>query len=120
MRFSAKMVERLCDTQRDLVSEIRGCERKIMELCVAKAGMPRNHFIKTFPGNETDLDWVKSEVESGKAYGQSLRHFMPAIMEQQQRLLSLQEQARIPIKELKEINRRMTTGKLRLGEQSVR
>ncbi|MCW5602681.1 MAG: RNA polymerase sigma factor RpoD [Nitrosomonas sp.] len=110
MRFSAKMVERLCDTQRDLVSEIRGCERKIMELCVAKAGMPRNHFIKTFPGNETDLDWVKSEVESGKAYGQSLRHFMPAIMEQQQRLLSLQEQARIPIKELKEINRRMTTG----------
>lgn len=110
MRFSAKMVERLCDTQRDLVSEIRGCERKIMELCVAKAGMPRNHFIKTFPGNETDLDWVKSEVESGKAYGQSLRHFMPAIMEQQQRLLSLQELARIPIKELKEINRRMTTG----------
>ena len=110
MRFSAKMVERLCDTQRDLVSEIRGCERKIMELCVAKAGMPRNHFIKTFPGNETDLDWVKSEVESGKAYGQSLRHFMPAIMEQQQRLLSLQERARIPIKELKEINRRMTTG----------
>ncbi|MCW5599954.1 MAG: RNA polymerase sigma factor RpoD [Nitrosomonas sp.] len=110
MRFSAKMVERLCDTQRDLVSEIRGCERKIMELCVAKAGMPRNHFIKTFPGNETDLDWVKSEVESGKAYGQSLRHFMPAIMEQQQRLLSLQKQARIPIKELKEINRRMTTG----------
>ncbi|CAE6497729.1 RNA polymerase, sigma 70 (sigma D) factor [Nitrosomonas nitrosa] len=110
MRFSAKMVERLCDTQRDLVSEIRGCERKIMELCVAKAGMPRNHFIKTFPGNETDLDWVKSEVESGKVYSQSLRHFMPAIMEQQQRLLSLQEQARIPIKELKEINRRMTTG----------
>ncbi|SFM59464.1 RNA polymerase, sigma 70 subunit, RpoD [Nitrosomonas nitrosa] len=110
MHFSAKMVERLCDTQRDLVSEIRGCERKIMELCVAKAGMPRNHFIKTFPGNETDLDWVKSEVESGKVYSQSLRHFMPAIMEQQQRLLSLQEQARIPIKELKEINRRMTTG----------
>lgn len=110
MRFSAKMVEKLCDTQRDLVNEIRSCERKIMELCVSKAGMPRNHFIKVFPGNETDLDWVKLEIESDKPCSQSLRHFMPSIMEQQQCLLSLQEQAKIPIKELKEINRRMTTG----------
>ena len=110
MRFSAKMVEKLCDTQRDLVNEIRGCERKIMELCVSKAGMPRNHFIKVFPGNETDLNWVKLEIESDKPCSQSLRHYMPAIMEQQQCLLALQEQAKIPIKELKEINRRMTTG----------
>lgn len=110
MRFSAKMVEKLCDIQRDLVNEIRSCERKIMELCVSKAGMPRNHFIKVFPGNETDLEWVGLEVESNKPCSQSLKHFMPAIMEQQQCLLSLQEQAKIPIKELKEINRRMTTG----------
>ncbi|WP_256212105.1 RNA polymerase sigma factor RpoD [Nitrosomonas communis] len=110
MRFSAKMVEKLCDSQRDLVNEIRNCERKIMDLCVTKANMPRNYFIKVFPGNETNLEWVKSEVESNKPCGQSLRHFMPAIMEQQQCLLFLQEQAKIPIKELKEINRRMTTG----------
>lgn len=110
MRFSAKMVEKLCDSQRDFVSEIRNCERKIMDLCVTKANMPRNYFIKVFPGNETNLDWVKSEVETNKPCSQSLKHFMPAIMEQQQCLLSLQEQARIPIKELKEINRRMTTG----------
>nr|WP_090544118.1 RNA polymerase sigma factor RpoD [Nitrosomonas sp. Nm132] len=110
MRFSAKMVEKLCDTQRDLVSEIRSCERKIMDLCISKASMPRNYFIKAFPGNETNLDWVKLEIESNKPCSQSLKHFMPAIMEQQQCLLSLQEQAKIPIKELKEINRRMTTG----------
>lgn len=110
MRFSAKMVERLCDKQRDLVNEIRSCERKIMELCVSKAGMPRNHFIKSFPGNETDLDWVDAEIKANKAYSQSLKHFMPAIKEQQQNLLALQEQALIPIKELKEINRQMTTG----------
>lgn len=110
MRFSAKMVERLCDKQRDLVSEIRGCERKIMELCVLKAGMPRNHFIKSFPGNETDLDWIDGEIKANKAYSQSLKHFMPAIKEQQQNLLALQELAMIPIKELKEINRQMTTG----------
>lgn len=110
MRFSAKMVEKLCDKQRDLVSEIRGCERRIMELCVSKTGMPRNHFIKSFPGNETDLDWIDGEIKANKVYSQSLKHFMPAIKEQQQNLLALQELAMIPIKELKEINRQMTTG----------
>ena len=110
MRFSAKMVEKLCDTQRDIVNDIRNCERKIAELCVTRAGMPRNYFIKAFPGNETNIDWISSEVESGQLYSQSLEHFRPSVMEQQQKMLELQKQAGIPIKELKEINRRMTTG----------
>jgi len=110
MRFSAKMVEKLCDMQRDIVNDIRNCERKIAELCVTRAGMPRNYFIKAFPGNETNIDWINSEIESAQSYSQSLEHFRPAVMEQQQKMLELQKQAGIPIKELKEINRRMTTG----------
>lgn len=110
MRFSAKMVERLCDTQREIVNNIRNCERKIADLCVVRAKMPRNHFIKVFPGNETNLDWISSEVDANHPYSQSLEHYRPAVMEQQQEMLTLQEQAGIPIKELKEINRRMTTG----------
>lgn len=110
MRFSAKMVERLCDTQRTIVNDIRSCERKIAELCVVRAKMPRNHFIKAFPGNETNIDWINSEVDANQPYSQSLEHYRPAVMEQQQKMLTLQEQAGIPIKELKEINRRMTTG----------
>ncbi|WP_292980193.1 RNA polymerase sigma factor RpoD [Nitrosomonas sp.] len=110
MRFSAKMVEKLCDMQRDIVNDIRNCERKIAELCVTRAGMPRNYFIKAFPGNETNIDWINSEIESAQSYSQSLEHFRPAVMEQQQKMLELQKQVGIPIKELKEINRRMTTG----------
>ncbi|SFU67198.1 RNA polymerase, sigma 70 subunit, RpoD [Nitrosomonas eutropha] len=110
MRFSAKMVERLCDTQRTIVNDIRSCERKIAELCVVRARMPRNHFIKAFPGNEINVDWIDSEVGANQSYSQSLEHYRPAVMEQQQKMLTLQKQAGIPIKELKEINRRMTTG----------
>ena len=110
IRFSAKMVERLCDTQRGLVDEMRGYERKIMELCVTKAGMPRNHFIKAFPGNESNLDWVMQEVALAKPYCQALERYQPAILEQQQNLLTLQKEVGIPLKDLKEINRRMSTG----------
>jgi RNA polymerase primary sigma factor len=110
IRFSAKMVERLCDTQRGLVDEMRSYERKIMELCVTKAGMPRNHFIKAFPGNESNFEWVEQEIGVGKPYSQTLGRYQPAIVEQQQNLLTLQKQVGIPLKELKEINRRMSTG----------
>ena len=62
IRFSAKQVEALCDGLRSLVDEVRSYERTIMELCVEKSGMPRSYFIKTFPGNEEDLNWVGREV----------------------------------------------------------
>ena len=110
IRFSAKMVEKLCDTQRALVGDVRNCERNIMELCVTKAKMPRNHFIKAFPGNETNLDWLMQEIEVGKPYSQALEHYKPAILEQQQSLLALRNKVGIPIKDLKEINRKMSTG----------
>ena len=110
IRFSAKMVEKLCDTQRDLVNNVRNYERKIMELCVTKAKMPRNYFIKSFPGNETNLEWIDQEIKLGKPYSQALEHYKPAIMEEQQNLLSLKDSIGIPIKDLKEINRKMSTG----------
>ncbi|WP_369817002.1 RNA polymerase sigma factor RpoD [Nitrosovibrio sp. Nv17] len=110
IRFSAKMVERLCDTQRGLVDEMRGYERKIMELCVVKAGMPRNHFIKGFPGNESNFDWVSQELDANRPYAAALGRYQPAILEQQENLLRLQKRVGIPLKDLKEINRRMSTG----------
>jgi len=77
---------------------------------VTKAGMPRNHFIKAFPGNESNFEWVEQEIGVGKPYSQTLGRYQPAIVEQQQNLLTLQKQVGIPLKELKEINRRMSTG----------
>lgn len=110
IRFSAKMVEKLCDTQRELVRDVRSYERKIMDLCVSKARMPRNHFIKTFPGNETNLDWIAQEIKMEKPYSQALEHYYPAILEEQHNLLTLRSKIGIPIKDLKEINRKMSTG----------
>ncbi len=110
IRFSAKMVERLCDAQRGMVEEVRRYERKIMELTVLKAGMPRNHFIKVFPGNEVNLGWVGEEIAADKPYSQIMARYQPAIIEQQQNLTALEKKVGIPIKELKAINRRMSTG----------
>jgi RNA polymerase primary sigma factor len=112
-RFSAKQVEALCGTVRDMVSEVRGHERKIMEFCVDKAGMPRPHFIKVFPGHEVNLDWIEGELASNKPYVERLERFRHSIVDQQQQLLDLQGRVGLPIKELKEINKQMSTGEAR-------
>jgi RNA polymerase primary sigma factor len=109
-RFSAKQVDALCDTMRNLVEEVRSHERSIQELCVVKARMPRAHFIKAFPGNEDNLKWVRHEVAGKKGYSDALARFEPAIVEHQQKLIELQQRVGIPIRDLKEINKQMTNG----------
>jgi len=110
VRFTARMVEKLCDMLRSQVDQVRRHERAIQELCVIKSGMPRAHFIKEFPGNETNLRWAQREVDSGRPYTAVMERFRPAIQEQQQRLLDLQNTLGIPLKDLKEINKQMSTG----------
>jgi RNA polymerase primary sigma factor len=112
-RFSAKQVEALCGQVRDMVERVRGHERKIMEFCVDKSGMPRPHFIKSFPGNECELSWLAGELAVDKPYIEKLERFKHSIVDQQQRLLDLQADVGLPIKELKDINKQMTTGEAR-------
>ncbi len=109
-RFSAKQVDALCETMRGMVEEVRACERKIQELCVTKARMPRTHFIKVFPLNEGNLNWVKQEVAARKPYSETLSRFQAAIVDQQKQMLALQQRVGIPILDLKEINKQMTNG----------
>src|SRR5512142_1346447 len=109
-RFSAKQVDALCDTMRGLVEEVRTCERSIQELCVTKAHMPRAHFIKVFPLNEGNLDWVKHEIAGKKGYSETLSRYEAAIVDQQKKMLALQQRVGIPILDLKEINKQMTNG----------
>jgi RNA polymerase primary sigma factor len=112
-RFSAKQVEALCDSVRNRVNEIRTHERKLMDFCVEKSGMPRTHFIKTFPGNETNLDWLTSELKQDKPYNAKLERFKHSIVDQQDQLIAIEKEAGLSIKDLKEINKQMTTGEAR-------
>ncbi len=110
IRFTAKMVERLADTLRQQVEEVRKIERAVLHTCVERAGMPRAHFIKVFPGNETNLEWVLGEVASGAEYSLTLTRHVPAVQELQQKLIDLQVRVVLPLKDLKDVNKKMATG----------
>ena len=113
MRFSAKLVEKLCDTLRTQVDAIRQIERQVLDIAVNKCSMPREHFIKAFPANETNLAWAEREADSSHAYSVVLRRNIPAIQELQQKLLDLQVRVALPLAELRKINKQMITGEKR-------
>ncbi|MEX3582205.1 MAG: RNA polymerase sigma factor RpoD [Burkholderia sp.] len=113
IRFTARTVERLCYTLRAQVNEVRQVERQIMHIVVDKCGMPRSEFISRFPGSETDLGWAEKIATESHSYSAILQRNLPAIHEQQQRLLDLQARVVLPLKDLKETNRQMAAGELK-------
>jgi RNA polymerase primary sigma factor len=113
IRFTAKVVEKLCDTLRHQMDEVRSIERAVLDICVNRCGMPRAHFIKVFPGNETDLEWVQREVDCAYPYSAVLKRNAPAILELQQRMIDLQARVALPLADLRTINRQMAAGEKR-------
>ncbi len=110
IRFTVKVIERLCDILRSQVDDVRRYEREIRKIVVDKCGMPQEHFIKVFPGNILNLQWAVKESQSGKSYGAVLGRHLPPVQELQQRLIDIQAKAVVPLEDLKLINKRMSEG----------
>ena len=110
IRFSVRQVDSLCDQIRNAVEEVRSHERRIMDFCVNRSGMPRAHFIKTFPGNETNLAWLDKEIAAKKGYCSTLARLQYEIKAHQEALMAMQDRVGLPIKNLKDINKQMSTG----------
>jgi len=110
IRFTARTVERLSDSVRSLVDEIRRHERQIHDISVEKAQMPRQHFIKVFAGTEGSKRWLSTEMNSEQPWTEALRRVEPSILELLGRIQAVQQKIGISIRDLKEINKQMSTG----------
>src|SRR4051812_24568302 len=110
IRFTARTVERLSDSVRSLVDEIRRYERGIHDICVDKAQMPRQHFIKIFAGTEGSKRWLTADINEEQPWNESLRRLEPSILELLGKIQAVQQKIGIPIRDLKEINKQMSTG----------
>jgi RNA polymerase primary sigma factor len=110
IRFTARQVDTLCESVRGIVEEVRSHERAIMDIAVNKCGMQRQHFIRSFPGNEGSPDWVARELAAKSANGELLERLQFDVNEHQQKLADLQKRVGISVKELKDINKKMSTG----------
>ncbi|HWK53174.1 MAG TPA: RNA polymerase sigma factor RpoD [Hyphomicrobiales bacterium] len=92
------------------LNRIRRHEKNIMTLCVKSGKMPRNVFLKSFPGNEVNLKWIDAHLKKTKPYAETLAKFKIEIQRAQRKMETIEEETGITIAEIKEINRRMSIG----------
>ncbi|HEU4441824.1 MAG TPA: RNA polymerase sigma factor region1.1 domain-containing protein, partial [Burkholderiales bacterium] len=91
IRFTARTVERLSDSVRSLVDEIRRHEREIHDISVEKAQMPRQHFIKVFSGSEGSKRWLATELNAEHPWTESLRRVEPSVLELLSKIQAVQQ-----------------------------
>lgn len=110
LKLVPRQLDKLCKKMRNLLEALRMHERAIMNLCVNKAKMPRKIFIDSFPKNEGDLKWLATHMRSKKPYAEALKAHEVQILRAQKKLIALEEETKLSITEIKEINRQMTVG----------
>ena len=110
IRFTAKSIEKLCDTLRGQVDDVRKKERELRRIVVDKCHMPQEVFIKEFPANLLNQEWVEKQVAANKPWSTVMARNIPPIQDLQQKLADIQSRVVVPLAELKLINRRMNEG----------
>ena len=110
LRFTQKFIEDLTSDVRFLIDLIRRTERDIMRLCAGGAKMSRTEFIASFPGHETNTNWIKSLSRSRKPYAKNLATVINNVIQIQERLASVFDNNLLTIAEVKEINRKVAIG----------
>jgi RNA polymerase primary sigma factor len=113
MRFGAKTVEQLCSTLRIRMEKVRQIEKDILAIVVNKCNMPRERFIKSFPGNETDLQWIDREIDASSVNGAVLQRHAAAVQECQTAMMTIEKETMLPLPTLRGIYRQMVAGEQR-------
>tara|TARA_R110002049_G_scaffold252264_1_gene427014 strand:+ start:146744 stop:148609 length:1866 start_codon:yes stop_codon:yes gene_type:complete len=110
LKLTQKVIDALAGSLRTTVGSIRNHERLIMALCVDYSRIPKKKFIESFTENETNLEWVAGLVKEKAKYSETLLEVQEEVVKEQQKLATIQENAKLSIAEIKEINRRMSIG----------
>jgi RNA polymerase primary sigma factor len=110
LKLTPRQFDPLVGLIRSAVEKIRAEERNIMKLCIRYARMPRKEFIKSFPGNEVNLKWTGSLVESNADYATGIANQEVEILRSQRKLVQVEADSGLSILQIKDINRRLTIG----------
>ena len=113
LKLAPRMFEALINNLRTHVFEIRQLEKEIMQIAVRDAAMPRKEFISSFPRNETDPQWAAKHAKSGKKWSAAIAKLEGEIRRRQEQLVVIEQRHRLPVPDIKDINREVSIGEAR-------
>ncbi len=109
-KLNAKQFDNLIIEVRTSNEIVRMNERSIMNICSRHCGMDRKEFIKRFPGNESNLDWLADLIDEGHSYSAKLAEFQEEIVRAQRKIGAVAEDTGLTVSEIKDVNRRISIG----------
>ncbi len=110
LKLPSIMIDAFVRKLREVVSNIRGHERVIMDICIKQAHMPRKDFIKAFPSNETDFKFADEMIRKKQKWSSAIKAHKDEIIAEQEKLIGLEKALFLSLADIKEINRAMSIG----------
>lgn len=108
LRLAPKLVSTMMEVVSHRVDDVKKEENIIRQACF-DAGMPRQLFYDSFPGNETNFDWLTS-TDFDSNLQKALKAHKDYIYYAQKSLLEHENSMQITISELKDINKTLRQG----------
>jgi RNA polymerase primary sigma factor len=108
LRLAPKLVSTMMEVVSHRVNNVKKEENIIRQTCL-DAGMPRQLFYDSFPGNETNFDWLTS-TDFNSTLQKALKAHKDVIYYAQKSLLEHEISMQITISELKHINKKLRQG----------
>ena len=105
-----KHYDHIVDMPRAALRRIRREERAMLSICVDQAGMPRRDFLAEYHGHETSADWVDERIAARHDYSRRLARVREDIVRAQKKIQTETERTGLGVKQIKDINRRMSLG----------
>ncbi|WP_133479522.1 RNA polymerase sigma factor RpoD [Cognatilysobacter segetis] len=110
LKLPLNLTDALVRNLRESVAKVKEHERRILDLSVRVAKMPRKDFIRAWDGNQTNLEWVDELLKRKQKWASALREVKDRIVFEQQATIDEEQRMKVTLAELREISRAMAYG----------
>ena len=110
LKLNNRLSDQVMAIMHDVYDDVRKQERQIMRLVIRRGRMPRDEFRKTFPSNETNVDWLIERIKGKPAFAGTLEKVTDDVILLQRRIRDYEQQLDMKIHDMKDVARRMAVG----------
>ena len=109
-KLNSRVSDNIMNMMREVYEDVRKNERHIMKLVIRRGKMPKDEFRKTFPHNETNLDWLPNRIAGKPAFADTLERVLDEVLQYQGRIQQHEQNLGMSIDQMKVVARNMSVG----------
>ncbi|UNU73596.1 RNA polymerase sigma factor RpoD [Moraxella nasovis] len=110
IKLNNRLSDQIMELMNSVYQDVRDCERKIMRLVIRRGKMPLDEFKKTFPANETNLDWLPTRIEGEPSFAETLASVQDKVISLQRQIAEHEKTLHMDVKSMKAVARQMAIG----------